>query len=1019
MSYNPLNPLFQSQSNPAMGFYGNPNLSMTGGGAGWGIDPSLMTPSYMAPYRPHMQGANAYTAYSRPSWAGGVSQLVNPFFKDPYWGNPVHNNQAAIDSVATRPMDAAASFGQRWVVPAIAMGAASRMLGPNTGSLGGDMLGLITGKGIAGSIGRGVGASVGGALEWATAIPKLGAFGGAVGGALGTIALPILAGQAMASVANNTVFQPYLNTRRTSRELQDSFQGVTFGAGSGNPITGRGLGGYESSKIASQINSFGMKDMTFSSGEYSSLASMSMRSGLMDNIGSGQIAGRVKSIADQVKMILSISKDPSVQSAIEELSKLRLAGASVGGGTGSIAMGAYRNIGLSASIAGASMQHVMNTAGAQGGMMYQMNGMTPYLGMMAAANVYGGFANAQRLGIIGDSHMARMGGLAGAMQSSLGGQISAMMTPFAQMAGMNQYMFGSGGTSVMGGGMNVTGVVSAFGRGVSNNPIQAQGSMALYGPMMASKMISQHGGRGTEDLATSLLRSTGQNGLGAGGKFTAEQTAVALQNLGMSPDQVQAFLSQRAADTGPGALAGKLRALNASDKEDAMQYVSQNTLQNTILGNATYSVKRSLYATGDSVANSLGRMPASVAGALQDSVASSWDRLFYGGTVSNSGRPSPETLTGAGFSVTGNDKYNVYTSSSKGISADAAVSNVEKSRHLLFNSKLADTFFNGKSYENSSVTDQDIRGISGVINEVLKNPEHKNYQDAVALSKSGISSPEGRAAFSRLLNGAGGKYAELLSKEGAFDKLSTAFSSSAWTGSISVVGAKTSDLSSITGLKDAAASDNWKVMGQAMELMGHVGDIHGDTADMFALSGELGSGRYRELAEALGKDASDPASALKRIKGILKGTLSEGYTRQAKIAASFGSTDQMVDSMPADMRRSYAKADAAGKKRIIDGYIKQLSGGSDAYTGIALSEDKSLEDIVGGIRSLQGSGEAAKAAAEQATTGLDLSSFTAISKSMESSANINEVAAQMQLRAAILNAGSAGSNQKTQDGRGR
>lgn len=996
-----MNPLFQSQSNPAMGFYGNPNLSMTGGGAGWGIDPSLMTPSYMAPYRPQMHGASAYTAYSRPSWAGGVSQLVNPFFKDPYWGNPVHNNQAAIDSVATRPMDAAASFGQRWVAPAIAMGAASRMLGPNTGSLGGDMLGMMTGRGIAGSIGRGVGASVGGALEWATAIPKLGAFGGAIGGAVGAIALPIAVGVGLAEMANRVVFQPYLNTRRMSRDLQDSFQGVTFGGNGGNVITGRGLGGRESANIAGQINSFGMKDMMFSSGEYTSLAGMSMRSGLMDNIGSGQIAGRVKSIADQVKMILSISKDPSVQSAIEELSKLRLAGASVGGGTGSVAMGAYRNIGLSASIAGASMQHVMNTAGAQGGMMYQMNGMTPYLGMMAAANVYGGFANAQRLGIIGDSQMARMGGLAGATQSSLGGQISTMMTPYAQMAGMNQYMFGSGGTSVMGGGMNVTGVVSAFGRGVSNNPIQAQGSMALYGPMMASKMLAKNGGLGTENLAISLLRSTGQNGLGSGGRFTAEQTAVALQNLGMSPDQIQAFLSQRAADTGPGALAGKLRALNASDREDSMQYVSQNNLQNTMLGNAVYATKRGLYETGDALAE-FGRTPARWAGSAQDVVASGWNKLFYGKTITGS-QTSEGVLSDAGFTK---NKDGGYVSGLKGLDADAVMANFNKSW-------TAPKGRNGKAMDA-----MDIKKVTGLINSILTNPQHKNYVDAVALSKSGIGSAAGQAALSNILTDAGGDLSSKMNSEDSYNRLKSALASNAWTAEVSATGAKTSELSSITGLKDAAASDNWRVMGQATNLLNNI-DVDGDSVNLFKLGGELNSGKYKDLASALGKDASDPSAAIKRIKTIARGTLAGGFTRQSDIAASFGSSEDMVASMPPELRRKYAQADSAGKKRILDQYVQHLAGDSYRNTGISLSDSKSLEDIKGGLNSLRGSGEAAKVAAEQATTGLDLSSFTAISKSMESSANINEAAAQMQLRAAILNAGSAGSNQKTQDGRGR
>ena len=970
---------------------------MTGGAAGWGIDPSLMTPSYMAPYRPQAQGPNAYAAYSRPGFWGGVGHLINPFSQDPTWGNPVFHNQEALNSVGTKPFDAAASVGQRFIAPAIAMGVASRVLGPNTGSMMGDIIGMATGKGIAGSVGRGLGAAAGGAAEWALGVRGLGTLGGALGGAVGGLLGPMAVGIGVSRFADEAIFQPYLNTRRTAEGLRGAFSGVTFGDARGNPITGRGLGAYEAHKMASQITSQGISDMTFSSGEYASIAGMSMRSGLLDNVGASQIPSRVKDIANQVKMILSISKDPSVQSAIEELSKLRLAGASVAGGLGSTAMGAYRSIGLSASVAGASVQHVMNAAGAQGGLMYQMNGMTPYLGMMAAANVYGSFANAQRLGIIGDAHMARMGGLAGAMQSSLGGQISAMMTPFAQMAGMNRYVFGGGGG--FGSGMNVSGVASAFGSGVAGNPLQAQGAMSLYGPMMGARMLKERGGLGTEDLAVAMLRGAGQRGLGAGGKFSAEQISTALSSMGLSQDQIQAFISQRAADSAPGALGAKIKAINASDTEGLMQYMSQNALWNTNLGKTVHGVKK-FWNTAVEIASPLGRAPAAAAGAASDAITLGWNYLYHGSTLSG-GEVNQLGLENAGF--TRNSKGNL-VSKSKGL-------NFKKAQSA---AGLGGGGLMGMLESLPGSASAQLETIGNTINTILTNPSHKNYQDAVVLSSSGADSPEGAAALSRILKDSGmGGYA---TNERFVKRMRKALSKGNFTDEVSVEGGKVSGLDTVTGVHGDSAFDNWKIMGQAVGLLNEI-DVHGNSADLLSLSGALSGAKYGALRSALGKDASDPAKALARLKTMARGTLAGGYSRQASISAQFSSVDDLVNSMPRELRVQYKKADAAGKRGIVDNYIAQLSGGSVSGKQVTMSDGASIEEMLGALNTVKESGNATKSAAEQATSNVDYTSFIAISKSMEGSAEMNLQAANLQLAAARLRINTPISN--TQDGRPR
>ena len=396
--------LFDTNSNNSANSFSDP-LNVAHLYPGWGANPNYQTPAYDAPYRPAYQGPNPYAAYNRPSFMGAISQIANPFAFNPYWGNPVDNNRPAINALATKPFDATAEIGQRFIAPVVAMGVSQAVLGNASASLFSGM-----GRGLA----AGLGASPGVA----------GGIGSAMG-FVGRYSVPFGIGLAVTHAVDKAVFQPYVRSRQMSEGVNDNFAGITFGS-EGNTITGRGLSNTQSTRIGSSIDYMGMKDLTFGANQFNAMASMGMRSGLFDDIGSsGQISKRVKDIASQIKVILSISKDPNIQSAIEELSKLRLGGASVSGGYGSAAIGAYSSIGMAASAAGASIQRIMNTVGNQGQYLFQMNGLTPYLGQMAAANAYSGFASAQRAGILSTAQLGRMGGLEGATQSALAAQLGA------------------------------------------------------------------------------------------------------------------------------------------------------------------------------------------------------------------------------------------------------------------------------------------------------------------------------------------------------------------------------------------------------------------------------------------------------------------------------------------------------------------------------------------------------------------------------------------------------------------
>jgi hypothetical protein len=715
---------------------------------GWGMDPNLMTPSYAAPFRPQFQGSSAYAAYARPTWAGGVGQILSPMFRDPAWGNPVDNNSAAVDSVAGGPVHSAAWMAQRIALPVILVGGAQRFLGPGGKGIGEVLGNTMLGRGIGGSIGRGIGAGLGrgvGGILGSTAGGIGAGVGGAMGGLFGAAVIPFAAGLAATHVADDVLVQPYVNAARTSRDLRDSFRGVTFGDGPGNSISGRGLGGLQSSRMGNEISRQGIKDMTFSASEYQEISSMGMRSGLFDDVASKGITTRVKSMADQIKLVMAISRDPSVQNAIEELGKLRMAGASVKGGFQSQAASTYRQIGMAASMAGTSVQSLMAQSGAQGQMMYQMSGMTPYLGALAAANSYAGFKNAERYGALSTAQLSRMGGAEGAAQSSLGGQIALANTPFARMNAMNKYMFGGVGSG------GVVDTLSGFGKHASGDMLSTQGAMLLYGKQMAGQYIQEMGPKGLLEGAAKHLTAMGIRPNGRGGKYTSEQLASGLQSSGLDESQIQAILAEDHSMSSPGARAGKLQGLRAQLAEQSRQLVNQEGLQGGIvgLGKSAQRAYKGFKAAAAGPAFALN----SAGGKLLDATGSATDWLMHGNSVGKlsdeertlsdkfSLESSPEsrgmTLTGGKYvaDVKGFDK-SVFEKQSKG-----AWSNMFKS-----GAPGKDADFLGTLLADAS------------------NPNSGNYDSFRTISKAGgdFKSEASRKALYDILKGSGSPAAKAM-----------------------------------------------------------------------------------------------------------------------------------------------------------------------------------------------------------------------------------------------------------------
>lgn len=584
--------IFESNSDQSANSFKDP-MNMAHLYPGWGANPNYQTPAYDAPYRPAYQGPNPYAAYQKPGFMGGISQLYNPFYKDPYWGNPVDNNRQAFNSIGNRPMDAAAEIGQRFISPAVIYGVSQATLGG---------FGTRVGAGIA----EGLGASVGGRIAGAA-------------GMFGSFAIPIAIGSGVVHAVEKGVFQPYIRSRQMAEMVQDNFAGITF-AGGGNSISGRGFSSRQSINLGSSIDNLGMRDMTFGANQMGGIASMGMRAGLFDQANStGDILKQVGSIAAQIKTIVAISKDPNIQSAIEELAKLRLGGASITGGANSVAMGAYGMIGMHASAAGASVQRVMNTVGNQGQYMFQMNGLTPYLGQLSAASAFSGFAAAQRTGLISTAQMARMGGLEGATQSSLTGQIGASSTMFNMMSLFNQYQGGGRRNGVVNN-------VSAFGAMASQNPLGMMGNMLLHGDQLRSNQMQTDGAMAAENQAIAILREQGRN-KGPNG-YDPNEVAAVMSNF-MPADQVRAYMNMRSSQTNPGTVAQSRRAMRAQSMEQIMQTISQEGLYDKPIGRLGTGIKKFGQTIYGDMAESFGYPAAKLGGSIADFVAETWHNTIY------------------------------------------------------------------------------------------------------------------------------------------------------------------------------------------------------------------------------------------------------------------------------------------------------------------------------------------------------------------------------------------------------
>lgn len=624
ISATPVDDLYRSQADTYGNSFANP-VNPANMNSGWGIDSSLLSPSYTSQYRPSYSGSNGAVAGGRPGFFGGLNNLA-PWSNTPGWANPDDHQQSSVDSVASRPVDAGMWAAQRIAMPVAAMkGAGALFGGYNSWGMGkgAASIGRSFGRGFGGGVARGIGAASGGMISRGLTAGMGGVFGAAAGWGL-----PMAAFQAASWAGEKAVFDPYINTRRSAENLRDNFSGITFGDAQGNASNGGGLGGAESSRMARQITTAGIKDMSLSTGEYGAAANMIGRSGLTDNVGSKDIVKRIKDSVDQMKLIMSIAQMPEMKDAIEQLSKLQKMGANVSGGAYSDAAGTMRQLGGLASVAGTNVQRMMNTVGAQGQYLYQSNGMTPYMGQIAAANSFASLSAGNRQGLISSAQLARLGGLEGATQATLTGELNASQTTYNKIANFNKYMGGGREGSTLGN-------LGQFGQSMSRNPMGVHGAMMLYGNQMAANQMDERGSLALDDQVWDMLKNMPGMVDPKTGKISIEKATPILTQMGMSIDQIQAYATKRVSETNTGVYQSSMKAINRNLTEQNKQYIEQNTLYGGTLGKSVHGIMKAGRNITSDIGDITGGTVASVEGSLRDTVGRAKDNLWYGNSILN------------------------------------------------------------------------------------------------------------------------------------------------------------------------------------------------------------------------------------------------------------------------------------------------------------------------------------------------------------------------------------------------
>lgn len=540
---------------------------------GWNVNASYMTPSYMSNFRPRYNNEggrpNPFAenrSVAQSAWRMGPG--------DHEWGRDVLQDSASDRyNITTGAGDVSVAAMQQIAIPAAAWYGASKLSNMGTmfgsreslGSRAGARMGGMASRMATGAAGRGMGVmGMGGmAARGAGVAGSMAGGAAAVGGLAGGMFLPLMAAQAMGSVADSALIDPYVQTRRGMDAMLSNTANRAITGSGGSTSGGFGMSATRAQEISQSLTVAGQGDLMLGGGDYNEIADNMMRAGIFQEVGdmdANKIVDGVKKATSVLKLIQRVTGDPDIKAGIQTLATLKA------GGLDDInQMGlAVNQLRAASAVSGVSMQQIMDTVGNQGAVMAQQQGISANTGMLASADAFAGFTNARQAGLISGTEMAMLGGAEGMTQNLMGGAYQAMNSGMGRMILQGGGQFGDNGTSN----------INRWGGQFAGNPLASQGDWFLNQQVYKDEAMNDVG-------ASNIILKSLQGQARTMGQDANDGNILAAlaPSLGITPEQLRsAGLADRAAQDP----LSQLRMVDANRASTVSNRVTE--LQNTNQG---------------------------------------------------------------------------------------------------------------------------------------------------------------------------------------------------------------------------------------------------------------------------------------------------------------------------------------------------------------------------------------------------------------------------------------------------
>lgn len=434
---------------------------------GWNINPSYMTPAYMANFRPAYENTGLTPNPFATNYSMWDSAAYLGTRRYGYGDDALAHTGAHMYNLTSGFGDLAASATQHIAIPAAAWYGMHRLTRNNmiTSNIG-RRLGAGAVMGSTNLLGRGANRLGLGGLARAGA-PLAGGLASAAGGVgafAGSVFLPIMAAQAVSSLSDAAVMDPYVATRRGMDAMRANTVSQ-FVSGTGQTTSGGfGMSALRAQEISQALTEAGQGDFSLTGNTYNEIADNMMRAGIFQEVGdmdADRIVDGVKKATSVLKLISRVSGDPDILNGVKTLATLKA------GGLDDITKmeAAMHRIRQAKGASGVSMDQLLDTIGNQGMVMAQQQGLTGVTGLLASVDAFAGFTNARRAGLISGGQMQALGGAEGMTQNLMSGAYQTMNSPYGRMVMQGGGLFGR----------SLPNTIAAWGETVADNPLISQG----------------------------------------------------------------------------------------------------------------------------------------------------------------------------------------------------------------------------------------------------------------------------------------------------------------------------------------------------------------------------------------------------------------------------------------------------------------------------------------------------------------------------------------------------------------